>query len=61
MHGRAVALILPLALLLGACSGSTTVPTATDARSDVGVVMTDAMRFDPAAITARVRVPITSS
>lgn len=49
---------LAAALLLAACGGSQAAVTLTPS-SEVAVVLTDAMRMDPADLTVRIGVPVT--
>lgn len=57
MKQRVIA-VLTAAFILAACGGSPVAPTLTPA-ADVKVVLTDAMRMDPAELKVRLGVPVT--
>ena len=65
MTKRSTAAIAAAILVLAACSPSRTAPTRAPASStaasagEVVVILTDAMRMEPAKLTARVGVPVT--
>jgi uncharacterized cupredoxin-like copper-binding protein len=65
---RAFVVLAPLVLVVAACSGRAAVPSATAAPSEIAaaaptaqveVTMTDAMRFEPAALTVKRGAPVT--